>query len=337
MGQNNKYKGKRILPYISLSYRCNLGCSYCYAKALIEKFPDITPEDFGKALDWISKDGFKDITLCGGEPTFHPEFEDILKVLKEKGCTAKLLTNGLFDENLIGKLEKSSVHTIVMNYNPFDYNKEQETMVNKNLKRISTSSLKKILRYNVHTPEIQDLYIDVYKKYNFDMLVICLTIPGTKGNNVYVSHDSFVRYAQSLVEYVDRCKKEKVKIFLEDSLPFCAFTKEQRLFLKKTSNFFSVCNTMNNFVINPDLTAFPCVALHIQTPNILSFKDIDHMQEYWRDMIRKLRWETPAFESCNNCIYHKRRRCQGPCLTHKLPEDLRRDVITSRCDKVQTH
>lgn len=337
MDQNNKYKGKRILPYIALTYRCNLGCSYCYAKALIKKFSDISPEDFGKALDWISKDGFKDITFCGGEPTFHPEFRKILEVLKEKNCTAKLLTNGLFDESLIDVLEKSSVHTIVLNYNPFDYDKKQEMIINKNLERLKMSSLKKILRYNVYTPEMRDLYIDTYKKYNFGMLVMCLTIPGTEGSNVYINHDSFAKYAQNLVEYIGRCKREGIKIFLEDSLPFCAFTREQRFFLKKASNFFSVCNTTNNFVINPDLTAFPCVALHIQTPNVLSFNDIEHMQEYWKDMIKKLRWETHAFENCKSCIYYKRKCCQGPCLTHKLPDELRKAVITSVCDKIQTH
>lgn len=337
MVPSNKYKGKRILPYIAVTYRCNLGCSYCYANALIKKFPEISLENFEKALDWLAKDGFKDFTFCGGEPTSHPKFDKLLKILKRKNFTAKLLTNGLFNSDLIEKLEKNSVHTVVLNYNPFDYNAEQKKIIDKNLKRLSKSPLKKILRYNIHDPKFHKLYVNVYKKYNFFMLALCLVVPGTKGTNVHVDHKILTKYAEGLVNYVKYCKQKDVNVYLEDSLPFCEFTKEQRFFLKKTCNFFSRCNTTNNFVINPDLSAFPCVALHIQTPNILSFKDIGNMQEYWTDIINKLRWKTSAFENCNSCIYRTRRRCQGPCLTYKLPAGLRKSVITSKCDKTQTH
>jgi hypothetical protein len=93
---------KIVLPnevnYIAafLTLRCNLNCYYC-----INRQGDFVVSEEMSARDWIKGLSHIEtredlpITLCGGEPTIHPGFYEIVKGLEGKHLD--LLTNGTFD------------------------------------------------------------------------------------------------------------------------------------------------------------------------------------------------------------------------------------------------
>lgn len=68
---------------IMLNDHCNLNCSYCFAKSTYGKnINNISLKNFKAALDFILKDNEEMVGLIGGEPTLHPQFEEIIKLLK---------------------------------------------------------------------------------------------------------------------------------------------------------------------------------------------------------------------------------------------------------------
>lgn len=83
---------------VELANICNLHCSYCFRSEdnLYSHHAEFfSPEllrriiDEARAVAQISRVGF-----TGGEPTLHPQFSQILKMVGEAGLTASFVTNG---------------------------------------------------------------------------------------------------------------------------------------------------------------------------------------------------------------------------------------------------
>ena len=90
---------------IELTNRCNLSCLHC----LREKS---TPRDdfpiglLAKLLKDAKRYGIKHIAFTGGEPTIHPHFEKIIKMVSDSGFTYHLVTNGWNFKEVFPILEK---------------------------------------------------------------------------------------------------------------------------------------------------------------------------------------------------------------------------------------
>lgn len=85
-----------VAAFISPPHACNLQCPYCIARD--ERYHKIetllSAQDWITALSRIPSSNALPVTLCGGEPTKHPEF---YKIVRWADCKFDLLTNGTFD------------------------------------------------------------------------------------------------------------------------------------------------------------------------------------------------------------------------------------------------
>lgn len=80
---------------IELTYRCNLGCDYCYAESPFMTEPPSIPSDRVESLlDEAAELGTLFVTLTGGEPTEHRDFLSIVKRAVALGFVVKVNTNG---------------------------------------------------------------------------------------------------------------------------------------------------------------------------------------------------------------------------------------------------
>lgn len=80
--------------------RCNLRCPFCYITGHSSE-PMVYLKEAKPVLDDLLAKGMLHVTLTGGEPTVHPDFQAIYTYLKEKGCLVEFYTNGCFDERRI--------------------------------------------------------------------------------------------------------------------------------------------------------------------------------------------------------------------------------------------
>lgn len=82
-----------------LTNQCQLNCAHCSFQSGADQLN--TQLDSKVLLDLLDElVGIRDITLSGGEPTLHPDFDAILFKAAEKAGVVYLMTNGI---NLIGK------------------------------------------------------------------------------------------------------------------------------------------------------------------------------------------------------------------------------------------
>ena len=83
-----------ILAHIVPMRRCNLSCAYCNEYDSVSK--PVPLEAMKSRIDRLADLGTSIITISGGEPTLHPELDDIIRHIRSHGMIAGMITNGYF-------------------------------------------------------------------------------------------------------------------------------------------------------------------------------------------------------------------------------------------------
>jgi MoaA/NifB/PqqE/SkfB family radical SAM enzyme len=88
------HKDHPILAQLVVIRRCNLACAYCNE---YDKTSDpVAPALLERRLDALAALGTSIVTLTGGEPTLHPQLDDLIRRVRRHGMLAGLITNGFF-------------------------------------------------------------------------------------------------------------------------------------------------------------------------------------------------------------------------------------------------
>jgi MoaA/NifB/PqqE/SkfB family radical SAM enzyme len=86
--------GRPILAHIIPMRRCNLSCAYCN-----EYDGTSQPVALERLLRWVDRLGYLGtgvVTISGGEPLMHPDLDDVIARIRERGMMATLITNGYY-------------------------------------------------------------------------------------------------------------------------------------------------------------------------------------------------------------------------------------------------
>ena len=107
---------------LELTTDCNMGCSYCFRRAL---GVEATYMDRSLALEVVeqcSRLGIEKILFSGwGEPTLHPSFSELLWRAREAGLEVSVNTNGSKLEELARDLVEAGVSEVIVSLDAFDY------------------------------------------------------------------------------------------------------------------------------------------------------------------------------------------------------------------------
>ncbi|HEX3853331.1 MAG TPA: radical SAM protein [Polyangiaceae bacterium] len=83
-----------ILAQIVPMRRCNLACGYCNE---YDKVSDPVPiAEMLRRIDKLGELRTGIVTISGGEPMMHPELDDIIRRVRDRGMLAGLITNGFY-------------------------------------------------------------------------------------------------------------------------------------------------------------------------------------------------------------------------------------------------
>ena len=95
---------------------CNFRCPYCHNADLVLHPDDLPTFPMDYFIDFLDsrKDWLEGICITGGEPLLHRDLGDFLSLLKERGLSVKLDTNGSFPSQLEALIAKNLVDSIAM-------------------------------------------------------------------------------------------------------------------------------------------------------------------------------------------------------------------------------
>lgn len=101
---------KILCMRMSLSYKCNLNCRYCYIGELRKNEKEASYNDFIDIVNQGIELGLKSIVILGGEPLIYPHIFDFLEYLYDNKILSVMFTNGiLITEENAKKLHELNV------------------------------------------------------------------------------------------------------------------------------------------------------------------------------------------------------------------------------------
>jgi MoaA/NifB/PqqE/SkfB family radical SAM enzyme len=83
-----------ILAHLIPIRRCNLACAYCNEYDAVSA--PVPLPDLERRIDKLASLGTSVITLSGGEPTLHPQLDEVIRQVRQRRMIAGLITNGYF-------------------------------------------------------------------------------------------------------------------------------------------------------------------------------------------------------------------------------------------------
>lgn len=99
------------IAWLEPTEKCNLYCHGCYRKN-VDKHKSLA--EVAADLDTFARfRTFDSVSIAGGDPLTHPEIEDIVRMVAERGWKPTLNTNGLaLDEDMLRRLKTAGLKAV---------------------------------------------------------------------------------------------------------------------------------------------------------------------------------------------------------------------------------
>jgi len=128
-----------LLAHIIPIRRCNLACEYCNEYDDFSK--PVPTETMFARVDQLAELGTSVITISGGEPLLHPDLDDIIRRIRQRGMIAGLITNGyLLVAERIQRLNRAGLEWLqisIDNVTPDDVSKKSLKVLDKKLELLA--------------------------------------------------------------------------------------------------------------------------------------------------------------------------------------------------------
>jgi MoaA/NifB/PqqE/SkfB family radical SAM enzyme len=115
--------------------RCNLACTYCNEFDAVSAPVPIA--EMLRRIDLLAELGTTIITISGGEPTMHPDLDEIIRHIRRRGAIATLITNGyLLTVDRIRGLNRAGLDYLqisIDNVNPDETSKKSLKVLDRKL------------------------------------------------------------------------------------------------------------------------------------------------------------------------------------------------------------
>lgn len=95
---------------ISVTYKCNLNCSYCHKEGQLKAKKELSLDRIEKIMEAAKEIGIKKIKITGGEPLLRKDIIDIIRIIKKNNFEdISLVTNGLLLKQYAKQLKESGL------------------------------------------------------------------------------------------------------------------------------------------------------------------------------------------------------------------------------------
>jgi len=302
-----------LIGVLELTYKCNLRCIHCYIEPNGSD-DELTINEIDDLLDQLKEAGTMLLILTGGELFVRNDLEEILRLVKRKGFSLRIFTNGTmindrwlsifedirpdrFEISLYGS--NSKIHDSITSV-PGSFDKTTEN-IRELIKRGYEVKIKNVwMRENYK--DFFDWIDFTYKLTGNDPSWTFTISPSDNGHFTHLKRmlsceqmlelkiNEIKLYKKKFVDYIER-KEESPCDFSIPSLPCSA-------------GFYNVS-------ISPSGNVYPCVQIRLKAGNIREKGFI----EIWREssvmkLMRKL--SHIVIDECSKCRYiNYCMRCPG--------------------------
>ncbi len=100
--------------YFELTRRCNLVCRTCFNASHHPLADELATSEILNTLEQLDRLGTFEIRFTGGEPTEHPDFQEIVSCARARGFYVSLGTNGVYSDTKRSWIYESGVDWFII-------------------------------------------------------------------------------------------------------------------------------------------------------------------------------------------------------------------------------
>jgi MoaA/NifB/PqqE/SkfB family radical SAM enzyme len=306
---------------IFITGKCNLNCAYCFSGELEPS--EISPDDMNEILEWASRHRVARISLCGGEPTLHSRFDEILAAIERYGFKTYFASNFTVDCSAVRHFSSGVIDKIYVHLT--NRSLENRQLRNRTLKNIEYAREAKIglaCRVNIadrNPPAAQ--WFQFLNETGIRELNVAMTFPAHKANNQYVDIRSFGEYRFIIEQIIADAAAQNVEMSFAKPVPLCIFDGRTGNDLIKSKKFYPLCsvneqNCTHNLCIDFNREFHACLGVKSSSLKFRREMEWSEVERFCAGVIRPL-LAKPLWSKCTDCFLFDRKLCQGVCLSYK--------------------
>lgn len=328
---------------ITINNYCNLRCPYCFAKEITQQTANsMTMDEFTEILDFLLKDpDMHDITLVGGEPLLHPDFDRMIRKTAEQiaatnhtHTSISLLTNGIRLSEHLDAIPYGTEPLINVN-DPEEIGTEQYEMLRKSvltmvntrpdLARVTT------LGYNI-SPGRKDskAFWNIVDQSECRAIRFSVVSPFSECEKYRKSKDEYFKMMKPfLLTFLQEAEKRNIKCQSDCGyIPICYFTPDEYDFLiRNTWNdgimpWISKCGHIDAYYSGH--TVMDCYGFYSDIlPDFRIYDSPKEVFDYFKKQEEKVEEkirENLSSPKCRKCKFGMRGQCWGGCLSFAVKE-----------------
>lgn len=316
-----------------LTNTCNMRCPFCFASE------SRVGEDAGNAMKvtdfWRLSQKFSidTVRFCGGEPTLHPQFPEMLSAVLAGGSSAFIMTNGLWPERVrdfFASLPAEQSVRVRFLFNvlpPGLYSAQQRQSLKATLGVISPANT--CLGLTLYSPS-QDYQYIVQMAVEHDVPRIRYSVAapnlGDPRSRLLEPTSDFVKMAPLVHGLIMDARAAGIRTEIDCGyLPPCFFTKEQLGDILGDGNSHALRFTCSDSPIDigTDGSVWRCYGLYsLLNSHESKFKSAKDVRGYFDRHTRLLDGIT-LYEECVACEHRASGLCGGGCYVYRVAQVMR--------------
>ncbi len=304
---------------ILTNYNCNLGCKYCFEQHLWHNKEMLTVDELKQILDFVGPG--QEIQILGGEPTQHPHFLELTKVLEAYGNQNYLLTNAIFHPSYRDAIIDTFKTTLVNLNDPRNYSTTNWNILEDNLRLLAsdTGGTKIQLGVNLYDKTQRFEYLIPFLEtfYLLKEIRVALANPNYCFTNKYLDIHFFKEIKDVFIALVSMATFYDYAVLLDCPMIPCMFDSTEFEVIAKHIADLKFSDCKGGFTFYPGLKIGHCFS---SFPDLYNLKDFKNTDEIYTKILNKEDQldEFYPFKKCNTCLFKTNRVCQGGCLAYKL-------------------
>jgi MoaA/NifB/PqqE/SkfB family radical SAM enzyme len=321
-----------------ISEVCNLDCAYCFASEHMRQVKDghsaafISLEDFEARLDLLDQLGIQEARLIGGEPTLHPQFNELVKRARQRGKKIAVFSHGVLSERALDCLASLPVEacSVLVNMNavgrkPKGERSRREAVVRKLGARV-------LMGFNIYQVDFNadDLLPLILETGARKAIRLGLAQTTLEGHNDCLHPKQYPLVAAKIVRLAQRSNSLGISLEFDCGFVRCMFTEAELEDLRQAKVKIGWhCGPVPDIDLHGEmLHCFP-LANHIHT----SIGCIIHLDELIDVLSAQASLYRMAgiYRECSICRYKHSGECSGGCLANtriRFHESSRRVLLS---------
>jgi len=319
------------MPNVLFTQSCTRSCPYCFAKKHIDgSVPSdiISWENLIYLADFFLISGHKRFQILGGEPTLHPELNDMITYLLERGFGINVFTNGIMSDKKLNEAARifkdipNDKLSFTLNINE-PKSTPQSLSEAESVKRfLSHFGYRTTPGFNIYKLDFDLTFIfQLINEYGLSRTIrLGLAHPIAGKKNKFIQIKDIKRIIDRLFTFIPVMDRLRIKPGLDCGFPLCQFDDEQLGWIYRNTGGHYDFGCAPVIDIGPDMTIWPCFPLSdFHKKSIFDFNNINEIVDFYESIHRKVRIETGGiYEECDHCDYREEGICKGGCLAHNL-------------------